>query len=187
MTAPDDLPVVLTTPRLWLARFRPADRAAHRALLDAPVLARLLPVPTPVSDEIHDAVFAQVLGLDDADGLHLAIWRRDGGGLVGSIGVHVDRRDRHGALSIGLAGAADRGHGLGPEAAIALVDHAFAALGLRKVWFNHHGDNEVVHRVAARLGFVEVGRQRAHCLLDGAWVDWVTMEVFADAWAARRG
>lgn len=188
MTAADEPEVVLSTARLALCRYRPADRAAHRALLDAPALARLLPVPAPLSDELHAAVFGQILGLDDADGLHLAIWRRDTGALVGSIGVHVDRRDRHGALSIGLAHAADRGLGLGSEAAVALVDHAFAHLGLRKVWFQHHGDNEVVHRAAARLGFVEVGRQRGHCQLDGvdgAWVDWVTMEVFADAWAAR--
>jgi hypothetical protein len=46
---------VIETPRLWLARFRPDDRAAHRALLDTPVLARLLPVPTPIADELSSS------------------------------------------------------------------------------------------------------------------------------------
>lgn len=175
-----DLDVVLETPRLLLARFRAADRAAHRALLDAPDLARLLPVPTPISDQLAAAVFDQILGLPAEAGLHLAIWRKDPRRLIGSIGIQVDARDRHGALSLGLAAAADRRQGLGPEAARALIAHGFTALGLRKVWFQHHGGNDPVHAGAVRLGFVEVGRQRRHCLLDGAWVDWVTMERFAD-------
>lgn len=175
------LDVVLTTPRLWLARFRPEDRDAHRALLDAPALARLLPVPAPISDELAAAVFAQILSLPPEQ-LHLAIWRKAPRTLIGTIGVHQDPRDRHGAMSIGLGGAADRGHGLGTEAARAVIGHAFTALDLRKLWFNHHGDNAAVRAAAERLGFREVGRQRAHCLLDGAWVDWVTMELFAEAW-----
>lgn len=44
----------------------------------------------------------------------------------------------------------------------------------------HHGDNRAVRVAAERFGFVEVGRQRRHCRLDGEWVDWVTMELFAD-------
>lgn len=183
----DDLDVVLETPRLHLARFREADRAAHRALLDTPSLARLLPVPTPISDELAAAVFAQILELPAEHGLHLAIWHRDARRLVGSIGVHVDARDRHGALSIGIGDEDLRRQGLGSEAARALVAHAFGALGLRKVWFHHHGDNAGVRRAAERLGFVEVGRQRAHCLLDGVWVDWVTMERFATDPPAPRG
>ena len=175
----DALDIVLETPRLWLARFRPEDREAHRAMLDAPSIARLLPVPAPISDEMAEAVFGQILGLPAEQGLHLAIWRRDGERLIGSIGVHVDARDRHGALAIGIAADDDRRQGLGSEAARALIEHAFADYGLRKVWFNHHGDNAGVRRAAERLGFVEVGRQREHCLLDGVWVDWITMELRA--------
>ncbi|MBP8805160.1 MAG: GNAT family N-acetyltransferase [Kofleriaceae bacterium] len=174
-------PAVIETPRLWLARFRPDDRAAHRALLDTPVLARLLPVPTPIADELADAVFEQILALPPEQP-HLAIWRKVEPALIGSVGVHVDPRDRHGALSIGIAPDGDRGRGLGTEAARALISHAFASLGLRKVWFNHHGDNVAVRTAAERLGFREVGRQRGHCLLEGAWVDWVTMELFAEDW-----
>jgi len=177
----DDLDVVITTERLWLARFRPADQAAHRAMLDAPDIARLLPVPAPISDELAATVFAQVLTVPPEAGLHLAIWLQGPPArMIGSIGVHIDARDRHGALSIGLAEAGDRRHGYGSEAAAALIDHGFAHLGLRKVWFNHHGDNRAVRAAAERLGFVEVGRQRRHCLVDGQWVDWVTMERFAD-------
>lgn len=174
--------ISIDTPRLLLAPFRPEDRAAHRALLDAPALARLLPVSTPVSDELAAAVFDQILALPP-DQLHLAMWRKETGRLIGSIGVHVDARDRHGQLSLGIADAADRGHGLGSQAARAVIDHAFAAMGLRKLWFNHHGDNQVLRAGAERFGFREVGRQRAHCLIDGQWVDWVTMELFADEWA----
>lgn|SRR6185503_12745899 len=175
----------LETARLLLVRFRPEDRAAHRALLDAPALARLLPVPTPISDELAAAVFDQILALPPEQ-LHLAIWRKEPRRLIGSIGVHVDARDRHGQLSLGIAEAADRGQGLGSEAARALIDHAFGALAVRKLWFNHHGDNQVVRAGAERFGFREVGRQRAHCLVDGAFVDWVTMELFADQWPTGR-
>jgi len=180
----DPLAVVIETPRLILARFRPADRSAHRALLDAPALARLLPVPTPIPDELAGAVFDQILALP-LEQLHLAIWLRDPRKLIGSIGVHQDVRDRHGAMSLGLADAANRGRGLGSEAARAVIDYMFAVHGLRKLWFNHHGDNAVVGRGAERMGFREVGRQRAHCLVDGQWVDWVTMELLAEDWPPR--
>jgi RimJ/RimL family protein N-acetyltransferase len=175
----------IETTRLLLVPFRPEDRAAHRALLDAPALARLLPVPTPISDQLATMVFEQILALPP-DQLHLAIWRKEPRRLIGSIGVHVDARDRHGQLSLGIAEAADRGQGLGSEAARAVIDHAFRVMGLRKVWFNHHGDNQVVRAGAEELGFREVGRQRAHCLVDGQWVDWVTMELFADDRATGR-
>lgn len=176
---------MIETARLLLLRFRPEDRAAHRALLDAPALARLLPVPTPISDELAAAVFDQILALPPEQ-LHLAIWRKQPRRLIGSIGVHVDARDRHGQLSLGIAEAADRGQGLGGEAARAVIDHAFGALNLRKLWFNHHGDNQVVRAGAERIGFREVGRQRAHCLVDDQWVDWVTMELFAAEWPTGR-
>lgn len=183
------LDAVLETPRLILARFRPQDRAAHRALLDAPALARLLPVPTPIAEELARSVFEQILALPPEQ-LHLAIWSKQPRRLIGSIGVHEDGRDRHGAMSIGIALAGDRRQGLGSEAARAVIDHAFAVRRLRKLWFNHHGDNAAVRAAAERLGFREVGRQRAHCLLDGGWVDWVTMELFAEEWlgsSAPRG
>lgn len=182
MADPDELDVVLATPRLWLARFRPADAAVHRAMLASPDIARLLPVPAPIPDELAAQVFAQILALPAEDGLHLAIWRRDPRALIGSIGVHLDHRDRHGALTLGITDPADRRAGLGTEAARALIGHAFAALGVRKVWFQHHGPNQAVRAGAERLGFVEVGRQRAHVRYDGAWVDWVTMERFAEGW-----
>ncbi|MEZ4403383.1 MAG: GNAT family protein [Kofleriaceae bacterium] len=180
-----EIDVVLDTPRLALARFRPEDRLAHRALLDAPALARLLPVPPPLPDELAAAVFDQILGLPPTQ-LHLAIWRRERPALIGSVGIHVDERDRHGALSLGLADADDRGRGLGTEAARAVIGHGFGVMALRKLWFNHHGDNTAVRVAAERLGFREVGRQRAHTQLDGAWVDWVTLELFADEWLAVR-
>lgn len=174
--------MVVETPRLWLCRFRAADADLHRAMLAAPDLARLLPVPAPVPDELAAQVFQQILALPPEQGLHLALWRRERRALVGAIGVHLDARDRHGALTLAITDPADRRAGLGSEAARALITHAFDALGVRKVWFNHHGDNQAVRAAAERLGFVEVGRQRRHCLLDGEWVDWVTMELFADQW-----
>ena len=186
MSAPD-LTVRLETPRLWLCDFRREDLDVYHAWLCSPDLARLLPVPAPIPRELAAEVLEQILTLPVEQGVHYAIWRRDTHEPIGSIGLgHRDLAGGHAGLSVGIAVPSARRQGLGTEATIAVLDHGFDGLGLRKVWLQHHGPNHAVHEAARRGGFVEVGRQRAHALLDGAHVDWVTMELFADAYRAVR-
>jgi [ribosomal protein S5]-alanine N-acetyltransferase len=45
------------------------------------------------------------------------------------------------------------GRGLATEAALAAIDHAFAALGVRALFAGHHPDNGPSRRLLSKLGF----------------------------------
>lgn len=51
------------------------------------------------------------------------------------------------------------GQGLATEAAIAVIDYGFTALGLEAVFAGHHPDNAVSRRILLKLGFVYTGHE----------------------------
>ncbi len=129
-------------------------------------------------------MFEQVLALPIEQGAQFAIWTKEPAQLIGGIGLGERAlADRHAGLSALIADEAHWGQGFATEAARAVVDYAFGELDLRKLWLNHHGFNKAARRVADKLGFVEVGRQRDHHEVDGELTDWVTMELFAPSLA----
>ena len=78
---------------------------------------------------------------------------------IGSIGLHLkgstDMTDREDECELGYwIGKPFWGQGLIPEAARALLRHAFEALGIRAVWCGYYDGNEKSKRVQTKLGFV---------------------------------
>lgn len=77
---------------------------------------------------------------------------------VGSVGLitgsGTDLTDRDDECEIGYwIGAAHWGQGLVPEAAEALIKHAFEDLGMRAVWCSFYDGNAKSCRVQEKLGF----------------------------------
>lgn len=78
---------------------------------------------------------------------------------------HVDAAAGEGWLAVGLFAPADRGRGLGTEAVALLLEHAFHALGLRRVRLRVLAFNGGALACYRRCGFKETGREPAR--LDG--------------------
>ncbi len=171
--------VLLESDRLLFCGVRKDDADDHFRWINLPEVVRTLPVPGPISRDQSDAILDQLIALPPEQGLRFALWTRDPLRHIGGIGLHqIHPRDQH-ATAVLYVGEKDHwGQGYAREAGQRLLEHAFETLGLRKVWMNHIHDNDRIRRVVEALGFVEVGRQRAHCFVDGRWVDWVTMELF---------
>ena len=84
-----------------------------------------------------------------------AIVLKETGLPVGSIGLHRnDLASKEDEAELGYwIGAPYWGRGLVPEAARALLRHAFEDLGLARIWCGHYDGNEKSKRVQEKLGF----------------------------------
>ena len=81
------------------------------------------------------------------------------GSPIGSIGLKLngstDMTDRDDECELGYwIGKSFWGQGMIPEAARAILRHAFENLGMRAVWCGYYAGNEKSKRVQEKLGFV---------------------------------
>lgn len=102
---------------------------------------------------------------------------------VGHMGVH-NVQWPHGCAStgsiIGATGA--QGRGLGTEAKLLILYHAFMIMGLRKLTSTVKAFNAPSMAHLIKCGYKPVGRYRKHHLHEGEYVDEVLFEVFRDDW-----
>jgi diamine N-acetyltransferase len=100
---------------------------------------------------------------------------------------HLDQRNGTAELAIAIAEPDARGRGLGTEAARLTIAHGFDDLGLRNILLRYFTFNPASGRVAAKLGFREIGRQReALAVADTRW-DMVYTELLARDYRQHNG
>jgi [ribosomal protein S5]-alanine N-acetyltransferase len=164
-------------------------RALHRS--DAPELVRQLGDPAvrrglrldraPTLEE--ELALVERLGAS-AEDLVFGICARDGGRLLGVVGLHqVDRDSCHAQLGIFIGDPAQWNRGYGTEATRLAVAHAFGAMRLNRVWLHVFADNPAAIRVYEKLGFRREGVLRQHQRRGAAWVDVVAMAVLRGEWS----
>lgn len=71
------------------------------------------------------------------------------------------------------------GRGVGTEATVAVLDYAFARIGLHRVSLDVYSFNPRAERAYEKAGFRHEGRQRHTLFWDGEWVDSVLMSVLS--------
>jgi RimJ/RimL family protein N-acetyltransferase len=154
----------IATARLLLRPLVAADAPALAAGLgDAAVAHMLARVPHPYEAAHAAAYVAQAAAMAAARrALTLAVVRE--GALIGVVSLQtIPYRNR---LGYWLA----RGHwgkGYGREAVAAVVDYAFAGLGLRHLRAGVYVDNAASRRLLARLGFRPLGFRVSQSLARG--------------------
>ena len=129
-------------------------------------------VPYPYGPADAEAFLAHCRDLP-ADALVLAITRD--GALIGVIGIE------HNELGYWLA-EPHWGQGYGTEAARAVTDHGFAALGLAEIVASYHIGNAASRRILLGLGFVETGEGTAFSKARQAEVPHMKLRLTRDAW-----
>jgi RimJ/RimL family protein N-acetyltransferase len=98
----------------------------------------------------------------------------------------VRRKNNLGEIGYAL-GIHYRGRGYATEAAGALMDYAFAELGLHRIQATTSADNPDSYKVMERLGMRREAHLREATLRDGAWVDELIYAILAREWRARDG
>lgn len=112
----------------------------------------------------------------DGDRREFIIVERAAGRAVGTIGLsQLDRRYRRAEYGLLIGEPAARGKGMAAEASRLLLQHAFTALGLNRVYLHVLADNDAALRLYGRLGFASEGVLREHVYKDGRFRDVVVM------------
>jgi RimJ/RimL family protein N-acetyltransferase len=174
-------PVQITTERLLLRPWEPADAPAVLAACSDPVLQRWTTVPVPYTAE-HARSFVEEFSpaawADDSD-YAFAITDASSGEVLGAIGIR--RRPRE-LYDVGFWAHPDaRSRGVVSEALSAVCRWAFADLGATRVeWYAEVG-NWASRRVAEKAGFTVEGVVRAGLPgRDGRRDGWVGARLPAD-------
>lgn len=94
----------------------------------------------------------------------------------------------HGRATIAryIADPAVRGRGVGGFAEFKVLDHAFSALGLRKLWSEVLETNAIAWRLHMAHGFQREALFRGHVVKNGHPADVVGLGLLADEWRAFR-
>ena len=141
----------------------------------APRLGRCRPVTT--DEHMH---FYERAVLDPSN-VFFAIEARDGAEHVGNIwlwNVHPQNRNAELRVLVGCG----RGRGWGSEAVGLLLDFAFNALNLHKVYLYVLASNEPAVKAFGRNGFECEGTLREEFFLGGAYVDVLRMALTRTRW-----
>lgn len=149
--------MILETPRLRLRPYDVADIPAIVTGLNDWTIAQWLS-RTPFPYQAPDAAaFLAESAAAHANG-RFAIADRATDALLGAIGVENGTDDRE--LGYWL-GRDHWGRGLMSEAVAAIIDHAFGALGVRRLFATTDPDNAASQRVLLKAGFRAIGDQPA--------------------------
>jgi ribosomal-protein-alanine N-acetyltransferase len=162
----------LQTERLTLRHYVLSDIPALMPLIGArEVAATTLRIPHPYTES--DAQEFIVMTREDhssANGLHLGIVLRETGALCGGVGLRIEPEHRHAELGYWI-GVPYWGNGYATEAAAAVVKHGFEVIGLHRIFASHFADNTASAGVLKKIGMRREGRQRAHILKWGKFLD----------------
>lgn len=157
----------LATPRLRLRAFRAADHDDVYAFQRLPEVARYLYRDPMSRDEAGAWLAAAIAGRfrDDGDALRLAVTVAPDDRAVGYAKLRLDSVPARQAELGYVIGPSHAGHGYAGEAAGAMRDLAFAALGMHRVYARIDAENTASIRVCERLGM----RREAHLLENDRW------------------
>ncbi|MBP2403187.1 GNAT family N-acetyltransferase [Streptomyces syringium] len=172
-------PINLTTERLVLRPFSPADREAVHAACQDPDIPRYTSVPSPYT--VDDArVFIEETAPDgwrDDSMYTFGLFTREDDRLVGSMGLvrlgQLRTPERQAELGYWTA-KEQRGRGYTAEAAREVIRWAFEELGVERLEWYAEAGNEGSRGVALKTGFTMEGTMRSKIVHNGtrrdAWV-----------------
>lgn len=132
---------------------------ATRVWANDPELARLLDRAWPVSDQEHEAWFADLR--ERRDRVFFAIETHDEGRHIGNIWLWgIDWRHRKAEVRVILGEATEFGKGYGSESITLLSQYAFERLNLHRLFAYVLAINPRARRAFERAGFVLEGTLR---------------------------
>ena len=183
------LDALIETERLLLRPFTVEDAPAVHAIRSRPEVALYLyGDPWEVAEAeraVKERAGADRL-YDDDDALGLAAERRDDGRVIGEMTLWL-RSAEHRQGEIGFVFHPDvQGRGYAREAAVAILDLAFGAVGLHRVFGRTDARNEASAGLMRRLGM----REEAHLvhseIFKGEWADELIFAILEDEWRGNQ-
>ncbi len=129
-----------------------------------------------VSMEEEKAIVERML--QDRKSQYFMIVRKEGGEVIGIVGLaNIDQRNASAELRIIIGEVGQWDKGLGDDAIRVLLDHAFNAKNLHRIWLRVAEYNDRAISCYRKCGFKEEGRSRHDHYHKAAWRDAVLMSI----------
>lgn len=176
----------LVTERLVLRPFDSSDAARVRELAGDRVLAdTTATIPHPYPEGAAEEWIAGHPGERQAGkGIVFAVTLRDGGQLLGAMGLRIDQMNDAGELGYWI-GKPYWGRGFATEAAATVLDYAFAVIGLNRVEATYLTRNHASGRVMEKLAMELEGTFREAIKKWGVYEDVAQRAVLRREWQRR--
>ncbi len=174
----------IETERLILREAKMSDAETITRLIGNYEVAKTLSrVPHPYTIEDANWFLDKQLNTQDKDSLFLVIEVKDGPGhLIGAIGLHGEE-EADGETELGYwIGESYWGNGYVSEAALAMVDHGFEAMGLQKIYAGYFIDNLPSKRILDKCGFQEIRIREIDSVSQGCKVVCPLMSLTCEDW-----
>jgi RimJ/RimL family protein N-acetyltransferase len=178
----------LNTPRLRLDALRPADAEALFGYRADPDVSRFQGWCPASVTEAADFIERQVgVSLETPDSwFQRAIRLRDGGELIGDLGIHLPA-DAEGSIEFGVSIApAHQGNAYACEAVRAVFELVFGQLGRHRIHASVDPRNLASMTMLRALGMRQEAHHRESLWLQGEWVDDVVFALLASEWRAAQ-
>jgi len=174
------LPIV--TERLILRRLSRDDVQDLLEFVSHPSVTSAVPEMEPTESGIHQYIERQLSyqPFEQDKLFDLAIERKKDGKVVGL--MTLIWKEHVGAIGWAL-GLGFRGQGYAAEAARAMLDYAFASLGLHRIEAETGSLNEPSWRVMEHLGMRREAHLREATIENGQWLDSYLYAILADEWS----
>ena len=184
---PQDLQTPLSTTRLTLRKFVPADFDAYAAYHTLPAVYRFLYADAPGGAALNDQ-FSQIIDApfaQDGDTFRLAVVRRDDNALIGEVLLKLASKAALQAEVGYIFHPAYAGRGYATEAVAAIIDLAFQHFDFHRVFARLDAANQGSVGVVERLGL----RREAHLVqndrFNDIWGDEYIYATLQSEWTAR--
>ncbi len=121
-------------------------------------------------------------GTNDSD-VTLAVVEKEGGQLIGSMGLHrIIWRERRATTGAMIGDKRFWGKGFGTDAKMALLEYAFHELNLYKICSSAYSFNKRSIAYSLHCGYQVEGIRRRHLIHAGRYWDQVELGLFKSEW-----
>jgi RimJ/RimL family protein N-acetyltransferase len=178
--------MLITTERLILRRFRPADAPVLAAYRSDPDVARYQSWDAPFPLLKAETAVASFMESDPdtAGWFQWAIERVADRRLIGDVGVRLHDNLRQAEVGFTLATEHQK-QGYATEAVRGVLDRLFRLQGLHRVTGECDARNASSAALLERLGFTREGHLRQQTFIKGEWTDDLIYGLLADEYLNR--
>jgi [ribosomal protein S5]-alanine N-acetyltransferase len=157
------------------------------AMRNGPTSRRLL----PLDDDNREALLKRLseASSDVTDPRAKSFrWMVEAGGQIAGTVSARELSHFHGRIEIGYMLAEEFiGRGIGTRAVTLLLERLFTIPELQRIWLTTTEANLASQSLARKLGFVQEGLLRGHCIVQGKRTDQQLWGLLRPEWEARRG
>jgi [ribosomal protein S5]-alanine N-acetyltransferase len=174
---------VIKTERLLLRPFELSDAEDVERLAGDPSISdTTLNIPYPYEEGMAAEWISTHKAKFEADELaNFAVTLRDGGYLLGAIGLTLNRRFNRAELGYWI-GKPYWGRGFCTEAAWAVLEYGFTQLNLNRIFASYLTRNPSSGRVMEKLHMRREGIHRQHVLKNGSYEDLIIYAILKEEW-----